>query len=481
MKFYQLVTVSTLTLFMAACGGGSGSSDSSTTPSTTTPTTPSTSTPSTTTPTTPSSGAPTFKIVTHSDAGFTATNRKIVVFGIPVYAYADVEDTKLTHAANIMAQYLDNNEDGVVDNPTLLAAMKANKAALYLWKTEAQQGTINAQDLGADETVPAWHTNGQRGRFDAALEEVWHVVTHSGYAKAYPTIFGETAGTSLTNAMDIARGGNFTTIPNPYPANAWYTYNDQTCNYECMAAEYIYWSMSSILGAQKNRLSEIQQEWKLNTRALVETTDTEVFSLLTDAQYAFPTVLPDGTYRSNSNSTAVDPAVSQFGIFKVLNSGTTVEMKGEISSNSLTNFNNLLANYPDIKRIEIISSEGSFDDETNLQLSKLVHDRRINIHLRDNGLIASGAVDFFLAGIKRTIGTNTKIGVHSWSDGTNQASDYPRGHANHLPYIEYYKSVGFTQKQAEDFYYFTINAASTHDIHYMTPDEIQRYGLLSTQ
>lgn len=196
-----------------------------------------------------------------------------------------------------MAQYLDNNEDGTVDNLTLLEALKANKAALYLWKTEAQQGTLDAQDLGADETIPTWHTNGQTGQFDASLEEVWHVITHSGYANAYPTIFGENTGISLTNAMDIARGGQFTTIPTPYPSNAWYTYDDTTCDYNCMATEYIYWSMTSILGAQENRLNEISNEWKLNTKTLVENTDTRIYTLLTDTQYAFPTVLPDGTYR----------------------------------------------------------------------------------------------------------------------------------------------------------------------------------------
>jgi hypothetical protein len=240
---------------------------------------------------------PNFKIVAHSDAGFTAANRKIDVFGIPVYAYSDVEDSKLLHAANIMAQYLDNNEDGTVDNPTLLSALTANKAALYLWKTQSQQGTLNAQDLGADESIIDWHTNGHTGRFDAALEEVWHVITHSGYANAYPTIFGESTGTSLTNAMDIARGGQFTTIPNPYPSSAWYTYDDQTCGYDCMSTEYIYWAMSSVLGAQKNRLSEISQEWKLNTKTLVQNSDPGIYSLLTDSQYKFPTVLPDGTYK----------------------------------------------------------------------------------------------------------------------------------------------------------------------------------------
>ena len=238
-----------------------------------------------------------FKIESHNDAGFTATNRKVVVFGIPIYAYADVEDNKLLHAANIMAQYLDNNEDGTVDNPTLLSALTANNAALFLWKTQNQTGTINAQDLGADESIPTWHTNGHTGQFDAALEEVWHVITHSGYANAYPNIFGEQAGSSLSIAMDTARGGNFTTIPNPYPINSWYSYDDATCNYDCMTTEYIYWAMSSMLGAQENRLSEIQQEWKLNSLTKVQNTDTRVYNLLTNPIYKFPTVLPDGSYK----------------------------------------------------------------------------------------------------------------------------------------------------------------------------------------
>ena len=240
---------------------------------------------------------PNFTIVAHSDAGFTSTNRKVEVLGVPIYAYANVEDVKLLHAANIMAQYLDNDEDGVVDNPALMSALISSNAALYMWKQESQQGSINAQDLGADESVPAWHNNGHTSRFDAALEEIWHVITHSGFAKAYPDAFGEDAGTSLTNAMDIARGGRFQSVPIPYPGAAWYTYDDQTCDYGCMATEYIYWAMTSVLGAQENRAGEIQQEWKLNTKAKVEQMDGAIYQLLIDPQYVFPIVLPDGTYR----------------------------------------------------------------------------------------------------------------------------------------------------------------------------------------
>ena len=240
---------------------------------------------------------PNFTIVAHSDPGFTSTNRKVDVFGVPIYAYAEVEDEKLLHAANIMAQYLDNNEDGVVDNALLISTLVSNNSALYMWKKESQQGSIHAQDLGADESVPAWHTNGKTGRFDAALEEVWHVITHSGFSTAYPNTLSEKSGTLLTNAMDIARGGHFESIPNPYPTEAWYTYDDETCDYGCMAAEYIYWAMTSVLGAQQTRAHEIQQEWMLNTEVKVRETDKAIYALLTDPTYVFPTVLPDGTYK----------------------------------------------------------------------------------------------------------------------------------------------------------------------------------------
>tara|TARA_B100000767_G_scaffold275717_1_gene314613 strand:- start:4501 stop:5319 length:819 start_codon:yes stop_codon:yes gene_type:complete len=238
---------------------------------------------------------PNFKIIAHNDSGFETTNRKVDVFGIPIYAYSEVEDPKLLHAANILAQYLDNDEDGKVDNPFLISTLLANNASLFMWKYESQIN-LNAQDLGADETVPLWHIQNQEERFDASLEEIWHVITSSGYSRAYPEVFGEYEGSSLTIAMDIARGGNFKIIPNSYPDNAWFTYDDYTCEYECMITEYIYWGMTSILGAQKNRSNEISQEWDLHTRDLVEEKDKLLFSLLTDSKYNFPSVLPDGTY-----------------------------------------------------------------------------------------------------------------------------------------------------------------------------------------
>lgn len=167
-----------------------------------------------------------------------------------------------------------------------------------------------------------------------------------------------------------------------------------------------------------------------------------------------------------------------FGIFKVLNDDRTIEMNGEIGDNTLTEFNTLLERFPQVNKINMIEVPGSYNDEVNLQVALKVHQEQIATHLVKNGLIASGGVDFFLAGTSRTKGDNTMIGVHSWSDGENDASDYPVGHEEHLPYINYYKNVGFSQSEAEAFYYFTINAAPAEDIYYMTDAEIEQYGIL---
>lgn len=168
---------------------------------------------------------------------------------------------------------------------------------------------------------------------------------------------------------------------------------------------------------------------------------------------------------------------NDFGIFKVLDD-TAIEMNGDITSKTLKNFNRLIEQYPDIKIINMNQVPGSTDDETNLKVAQRVYDLGIATHIMDGGEIASGGVDFFLAGVKRTRGNNTSIGVHSWEGDGKTAMDYPKGHEYHLPYINYYTSVGFTQQAAEDFYYFTINAAPASGIHWMTDEEIERYGIL---
>tara|TARA_B110000858_G_scaffold9562_1_gene9992 strand:- start:1650 stop:2498 length:849 start_codon:yes stop_codon:yes gene_type:complete len=246
---------------------------------------------------------PNFNIVPNNDIGLSSFNKKVIVFGIDLYAVREVEDAKLLHAANVMAQYLDNDEDGLIDNQLVLNKMLGNKAFLVMWKKKKDlnirppSGRIG-QDLGNDEINPSFVSNGNTGRFDATLEEVLHLINNAGHSYAYPETFGKNQKSALSKAMDVARGGRFFKIPSIYPANAWFSYYDSTCDYEtCQTIEYLYWALTSILGAQENRLNEIGKEWKLNTADLLENTDNEIFELLTNPIYNLPTILPDGSYK----------------------------------------------------------------------------------------------------------------------------------------------------------------------------------------
>jgi hypothetical protein len=244
---------------------------------------------------------PNFTVVVANQSGLKRFVKKVVVFDIPIYGVEKVHSNKMLHAANIMAQYLDNDEDGVIDNPAVYEKMLDNNAFMVMWERESDLNRINVsddwigQDLGNEETRPEWH-NSLDGPFDASLEEVLHIITHAGYAYAYPETFGENTGTDLAKALDKARGGQFFNVPDTYPIDAWFTYDDETCDYACMNTEYLYWLLTSKLGAQSNRLDEIGQEWTLVSPSLVETFDTLGNALIIDAMYKMPTILPDGRY-----------------------------------------------------------------------------------------------------------------------------------------------------------------------------------------
>ena len=231
-----------------------------------------------------------------------------VVFGIRILATEGTPDNKVLHAGRVLAQYLDNDEDGIADNQLVVDELVERGAALVMFvdQNEAESFNFNSlptnvqasQDLYGSETNPDFDPSLNNSFFDASLEEVLHLITSAGYANAYPNVFGESNGTEIAIAMDVARGGNFQQVPAQYPEGAWYTYDDQTCDYSCQATEYLYWALTSLLGAQDypGRLEEIQQEWTLNTAQKVKDTDLNVLNILTDETYLLPTTLPDATY-----------------------------------------------------------------------------------------------------------------------------------------------------------------------------------------
>jgi hypothetical protein len=233
--------------------------------------------------------------------------KQIKVFGVHVYATAGVADEKMLHAANMLAEYLDNDEDGIPDNQLVVDALVRHNTALIMTKDEDEMHSLDRSALPRGEKQGLWDEEtrpggAERGIFDAALEEIIHPITYVGYSNVYPEVFGIEPGSEVAKIMDEARGGHFEEVPDKYPDNAWYTYYDETCDYGCQITEYIYWALTSILGAQDfpGRLEQIQEEWRYNTREKVEKGDPKIYALLTDPQYKLPTVLPDGIYQAKT-------------------------------------------------------------------------------------------------------------------------------------------------------------------------------------
>ncbi len=246
------------------------------------------------------------------DKAFDIFAKKVDVFGVSIYATQYVSDTVLTHVAGVLAQYLDNNEDGLADEPQVVARLKKDRAAMVLFKKpdsalfkkfdrlfDPDKDKRPVQDLYASEVVLV---NGDKGRFDETLEEVLHLITHAGWGKAYPHVFAEKHHSAIADAMDKARGGYFKKSPKHYPANAWYTYDDKTCDYGCQITEYTYWLLTSFLSKPgrgqdfKGRYAEIKREWRPNNHIKVVKMDRLGAKILKSKRYHLPKRLPNGLY-----------------------------------------------------------------------------------------------------------------------------------------------------------------------------------------
>ena len=160
--------------------------------------------------------------------------------------------------------------------------------------------------------------------------------------------------------------------------------------------------------------------------------------------------------------------------------GAVVRMNGEINRKTYDQFVALHKANPQLKTIHEETVPGSLDDDTMIELSYYVREQGFNTMLSCDSRIDSGGVDLFLAGVERIVDCADKsvvphIGVHAWSDGFKQATDYPKDapeHENNRKYIE--NMLG-----KDDFYWFTIYAAPAADIHPMTRAEIDKYGLVT--
>ncbi len=151
-------------------------------------------------------------------------------------------------------------------------------------------------------------------------------------------------------------------------------------------------------------------------------------------------------------------------------------LMGGFNSKSYDQVKSTVEANPKIKTVVLTANSGSLDDETTFKLGRYIRSQRLNTHLVNNTVIASGAVDLFLAGVYRTMEKGAKLGVHSWTDGSTQAKDIPRNHPDHKLNSTYIRDMLGT----DDFYWFTIYSAPADSVYWMKDKEIVKYKMITS-
>ena len=242
----------------------------------------------------------------------------IDVFGMYVVATSGAPLAYVEHTANVLAEYIDNDADGIPDDQAVLDVLVNGNFVVPVW-TESDRvsfwdnarGTYCEDNTGMAASMyyeyDEWALGGieAAGTWDGNLEEVWHVVSIGWYA-TYPEYFGDEPGVSrLTEAMDTARGGQFLTIPSTYPAGSWYRYYDDTCEYGCQMHEYFYWILMANIDALDpsitDKCEQSQHEWHICNQAELEKVDVLAFDLFNNHGFSLPTNIPTGNYQPFGN------------------------------------------------------------------------------------------------------------------------------------------------------------------------------------
>lgn len=171
-------------------------------------------------------------------------------------------------------------------------------------------------------------------------------------------------------------------------------------------------------------------------------------------------------------------ARARFGPFEVVDAAT-VRMAGDVDSATPREFAALLAAYPGLRRLEMVDCPGSLDEAANLTLARAIRRQGMETVVPAGGSVRSGAVELWLAGVKRSAAADAEFGVHSWADETGrEARDYPASDPVHAEYLGYYREMGMDDASARAFYAMT-NATPFDAVTYLTRDDMARYVALN--
>lgn len=152
---------------------------------------------------------------------------------------------------------------------------------------------------------------------------------------------------------------------------------------------------------------------------------------------------------------AIGPDLGDYGPFRVLDERRAT-LVDETDEHTPAQFAALLRAHPGILVIEMIECAGTEDDLANLRLGRMIRAHGIATHVPRGGSVRSGGVELFLAGAHRYADPGAEFAVHSWLDEDGrQPADYAPGAPENRRYVDYYRQMGMTEKEAGAFYAMT--------------------------
>ena len=161
-----------------------------------------------------------------------------------------------------------------------------------------------------------------------------------------------------------------------------------------------------------------------------------------------------------------------FGPFVVLEP-TRARLSGITDSRSPQAFEAMLRQFPGITVLEMSRCLGTVDDQANLRLGRMIRARGITTYVPQRGFVGSGAVELFLAGARRFADSSASFGVHSWRDESGrEPDDYDPNSMQNRTYIEYYRAMGLSERDAHNFYAMT-NSVPFSRARYLSAAEMQ--------
>ncbi len=148
-------------------------------------------------------------------------------------------------------------------------------------------------------------------------------------------------------------------------------------------------------------------------------------------------------------------AIAAYGPFRVLDAARAA-LVDTTDSRSPDQFAAMLRDYPDLTTLEMVECPGTDDDRANMRLGHMIRAAGMITHVPDGGSVRSGAVELFLAGVRRQIDDGAEFAVHSWLDDRGrQPRDFAPDSPENRLYLDYYTEMGMAKADASAFYDMT--------------------------